>query len=500
MRMILKLMTFLLVAALSMGCSKPESTINPNDWPWETPEQPEKPDTPSEPENPEQPEEPENPSEPETPEDPSEPDTPTEPEQPEEPSNAKPRFVWIDAAANFKDYANDERNIADDVLRIKNAGFTDIIVDVRPTNSGVLFKSSTEGPLTRVDAWVSGRYVWLERTASFDYLQTFIDEGHKVGLKVHASMNTFVGGCLCHYGLGQAGILFDDSSKKSWATVVNTEDGLVNCMDLDEPGTRFLNPANDQVVDYLLNLIGDLASYQDLDGIVLDRCRYSDYELQSDFSQESREKFEAHIGKAVENWPGDIFAPGADELSSTVTNMQKLWLEFRARTIHDFVEKASEKAHQVNPDIKFGAYVGGWYSSYYPAGVNWAHPSYNTSSDYKWATSNYKNYGYADHCDFMFIGAYAGADRIWGSGEWTMQGFCKKAGEKLGGVPFAGGPDIGNASGFENGGRADIIPTVIDACINASSNGLFIFDLCHIKMYNYWEAFETGINSYLEKL
>lgn len=495
MRYVVKTVAWILAAALFLGCGDPASSIDPEDWPWETPEQPVEP---------EEPETPEDPVDPEQPEDPAEPEVPVEPEdpvEPEEPAGAKARYVWIDAAANFKDYADDQRVIADDLARIKNAGFTDVIVDVRPTNTGVLFNSATEGPLTRVDAWVSGRYVWLERTADFDYLQTFIDEGHNVGLRVHAAMNTFVGGCLCHYGLGQGGILFDDPSKKSWATVVNTEDGLVNVMDLeDEPGTRFLNPANDQVVEYLLNLISDLASYQELDGIVLDRCRYSDYSLQSDFSDESRAKFEEHIGMPVANWPSDIFKPGATDLSSPATNMQKLWLEFRAKTIHDFIEKAAEKAHQVNPDIKFGAYVGGWYSSYYPSGVNWAHPSYNTSADYKWATSAYKDYGYADHCDFMFIGAYAGVDRIWGSGEWTMQGFCKKAGEKLGGVPFAGGPDIGNGSGFENGGRADVIPTLIDACINASSDGLFIFDLCHIKMYDYWDAFEQGINQYLETL
>ena len=55
-------------------------------------------------------------------------------EKPDEPdvAEAKPRYIWIDAAANFPDYANSKENIAKDMEKIKAAGFTDIIVDVRP--------------------------------------------------------------------------------------------------------------------------------------------------------------------------------------------------------------------------------------------------------------------------------------------------------------------------------------------------------------------------------
>ena len=34
----------------------------------------------------------------------------------------------------------------------------------------------------------------------------------------------------------------------------------------------------------------------------------------------------------------------------------------------------------------------------------------------------------------------------------------------------------------------------------ASSDGLFIFDLCHIRMFDYWDAFKEGIDHYLESL
>lgn len=412
----------------------------------------------------------------------------------------KGRYVWIDAAANFEDYANDIERIAEDLARIKETGFTDVIVDVRPSTNGVLFTSSVEGPLERVDAWTSQGYVWLYRTADFDYLQAFIDEGHKLGLRVNASINTMTGGYKCPYGLGEDGILFKDTSKKDWAVVLNTDDGLVNVMDIDESGAKFFNPANDEVVDYMTNLLSDLAAY-DLDGIILDRCRYDDHELLGDFSDVSRDKFEDYIGHVVTDWPDDIFEPGTETLPAVLTDIQKKWLEFRAKTIHDFIVKASERVHSVNSDIRFGAYVGAWYSSYYGVGVNWASPQYETSADFSWASEDYNEYGFADHCDIMIIGAYASASKIYGSSEWYMQGFCSRA-ETLfaGDVPYVGGPDIGNADGFENGGQQEKIPQIIDACINSCTGGMFVFDLCHIKKFDYWDAFKEGFDDYMNTL
>ena len=471
---ILRSILIILSFAVFVACEVPDDYLWSDDWTEQTPE--------PEP-GPEEPEQ----------EDP-EPVDPT-PEM----KAGKARLVWIDAAANFEDYANDADKIASDMARIKETGFTGVIVEVRPTTGGVLFKSDVEGPVTRVDAWVPGAYVWLERKAEFDYLQTFIDAGKDAGLDVYAAINTMVGGKQCPYGLGNNGPLFDGSMKKEWASVVNTADGLVNCMDMGD-GTKFLNPANDEVVEYLLGILEDLAAY-DVKGIILDRCRYDDNDLQSDFSDVSRKKFEDYIGEKVVNWPSDVFTPGADKLSSPVSQMQVKWMEFRAKNIHDFMEKASARVHSVNPDIRFGAYVGAWYSSYYNSGVNWASPGYNAKNSYSWATPEYSKYGYADHCDIMIIGAYASTKSIYGSGEWSMQGFCERAKPIFAGdVPFIGGPDIGNSSGFENGGQGKLMPDIVDACINASTEGMFFFDLCHIKMYDYWADIKKAFDQYLETL
>lgn len=470
-RMILTALLAASVAMMGVSCQKPDKDIP--EWPWVDPV-PE-------------------------PVDPEEPEVPEEPEDPEEEPLfvGKPRYVWIDASANFRFYANDKEAIAEDLRKIKAVGFTDVIVDVRPTEGVVLFNSAISPQASKLAAWIDGKYKMVNRTADFDYLQAFIDAGHETGLRVNAAMNTFVCGYGGYYGLESVGPVFSGDIPKEWATVVNGKDGLESSYYDGVQGTVFMNPANPKVQEYMLGLIAELAHY-DLDGIILDRCRYDDTGLQSDFSKESRTAFEAYTGTAITNWPSEVFPSGIKELPKSLTTTQKSWMSFRVKTIHDFVESASNKVHQINPEMRFGCYVGAWYDSYYPSGVNWASPDYNAKNSYSWVDADYSKYGFADHCDFMMLGCYAGTGSVYGSGEWTMQGFAKLAKRKIGsGTEVCGGPDVGNASGFENGGQSAVIPKTIDACIN-SCDGYFVFDLCHIRMYDYWSAFKQGFDDYLK--
>ena len=65
-----------------------------------------------------------------------------DPDPDPEPGVEKPRFIWVDAAANFPDFANSKENILRDLTKAREAGFTDIVVDVRPTTGDVLFRTS----------------------------------------------------------------------------------------------------------------------------------------------------------------------------------------------------------------------------------------------------------------------------------------------------------------------------------------------------------------------
>lgn len=411
----------------------------------------------------------------------------------------KPRYVWIDASANFYYYANDKAAIASDMKRVAQMGFTDVIVDVRPTEGTVLYNSTTVPRTTRLAAWVKSSYRYVSRTATWDYLQAFIDAGHAAGLKVNAAINTFVCGYGGYYGLESEGPVFFGDIPAEWATVRNTKDGLKSSYYKGVEGTVFMNPVNPDVQEYMLGIIREIAAYDGLDGLILDRCRFDDSDLDSDFSDVTKQKFTEFLGREPQSWP--VFSqPQGSTLPSSLTADQKRWMSFRVKTIHDFVEKASEAAHSVRKDLRFGCYVGAWFSTYYCSGVNWASPKFNVRTYYKWADTDYQQYGYADHCDFMMLGCYAAASSVYGSGEWTMQGFCKKAQNLLqGDTKFAGGPDIGNPTGWENGGQGSKLYSTLDACINAA-DGYFLFDLCHIRMYDYWNDMEDAIDRYLSKL
>lgn len=427
-----------------------------------------------------------------------------DPETPDPGTNdgSKPRFIWIDASANFPDFADSRDNIRRDLTLAKNAGFTHIIVDVRPPSGDVLFSTTKTDQVKWLGAWVNGVYTKITRTATWDYLSAFIEIGHELDLKVFAGFNTMSGGHLT--SLGGDGVLFRDASKKAWATQLLTTSGIRNAMDVGRDGTRFFNPANTNVQSYLLGLLEDLAAYKNLDGIILDRARFD--ELDSDFSDESRSQFETYLGKSI-SFPDDVMRADIKTayLPTSLPAYFKQWLEFRVKVIHDFMEKARTRIKAKNPDITFGVYVGGWYSQYYGVGVNWASPNYNTSADYsQWASSNYQKYGFADLMDVILIGAYAAPNSIYGTTEWTVQGFCSRAKNLIKGEALvAGGPDVGNygwdgTGDYSNATVYQSVTNSVDAAINAC-DGYFLFDMIHLKQQpEKWKRVKTGIDNYLK--
>ena len=386
----------------------------------------------------------------------------------------KPRIVWIEVGANFMQYGSSRENIATDCRRIADMGFTHVVVEVRPTSGNVLFKSDVAPKLTEVALWREGGLKYVPRTADFDYLQAWIDAGHAAGLKVLAGVNMMVGGFRCE--AGNIGMLYDHPELRDWAAVDYSARGLVNHLDDDTTvGGRFMDPVNPEVQAFLLKLLEEVAAYDGLDGIVMDRCRFDDYALSE------------YIGHQPERWP--VFEePGHVFLDKEPDALEVSWLTFRCKVIHDFVERAVDTVHQAG--VPLGIYVGAWFSEYYRSGVNWISPGYDLAKEeptYSWATQEYKATGFADLPDFMLLGTYCPAANVHGSKEKTMQGYASLGRKRLcGDVPFAAGPDIGNEKGFETGDKGALIPEIATV-IEKEADGFFLFDLCHIRMFDYWD-------------
>lgn len=391
------------------------------------------------------------------------------------PVSQRSRIVWIDASANFKYFANSKENIALYLGKAKEAGFTEIVVDVRPTCGDVLYNSDIVAGVTKLGS--------VTRTETWDYLGQFLEEGHKLGLKVYASINTFVGG-----NIGNGGVVYREPEKAAWLTQMYYPQptGTISIMNDGNSDAKFFNPVNTDAQSYVLSIIGEIATkYPALDAIILDRARFNS--IESDFSDYTRSKFEAYIGQKLAKFPDEIFTYDAAGKIVRGTYYKK-WLEFRAKTIYDFFDKARTTVKGKNAKLKFGTYTGSWYSQYYNEGVNWASKKYNVGAIYDWATLDYKNFGYAALLDIYMTGAYG--KTIYGaSSEWTVEGAILNARK----VTMGDVPVCGSLYGLNFSGKPKDAEEATYVALT-TGHGLMFFDIIYLIMYDQWADVKRGID------
>ncbi len=403
----------------------------------------------------------------------------------------KPALMWFDAEANFERFSYPD-SIDYYLEKIKNIGFTDAVVDIRPITGEVLYKSEFAPQMTEWDGF--------ERP-EFDYLGHFIKKAHELGIKVHASMNTFVGG----HNFFDRGQVY--TGHPEWATMVYTPDQeIVSIMTQKKKYSAMINPINPEFQEHILNVFKEVATkYPELDGIILDRVRYDG--IMADFSDFTKQKFEDYLGEKIENFPTDIYEWKTAENGKSdyiPGKYFKTWLEWRAMNIYNFMSLAAKTVKEVNPDISFGTYTGAWYPSYFEVGVNWASNQYDVSKDFNWATPNYKNYGYAEVLDLLTVGNYYTSitmdeylennnlvknetDSKAARGTWyCVEGSCEKIKGILNGHPFYGGILVDQF--YDN--RPQLSRSI--AMNFQASDGLMVFDIVHIIRKNMWKEVEDG--------
>ena len=276
--------------------------------------------------------------------------------------------------------------------KIQKAGFTDIIVDLKPISGEVLYKSALARQALE---WKGQR-----READFDYPAEMIAEARKRNLGVLVAMNVFSEG----WKNARRGSIYTDHPE--WQTILYTANGIVKTENHPVGYAAFVNPMIPEVREHEISLMEEILTRYDFDGIVLDRARYDN--IQSDFSDVSREAFESYIEQNVVNWPGDIFEwiENDGEWTYQPGKHFQSWVHWRAQIIRDFFFEARDRVKQCRPEATFSTYVGAWYPSYYELGVNWASRDFDPSQDYEWADSSYAETGYAESLDLLFAGCY----------------------------------------------------------------------------------------------
>lgn len=409
--------------------------------------------------------------------------------------DVKPKLMWIDATANIVRF-NNKDTIDFYLEKVKDLGFTDIVVDVRPISGYVLYDSEIAPKLTKF------RDNDIEYT--FDYVGYYIEKAHEIGLKVQASLNTFVAG----HNYYDIGPIYE--GKSDWATIVYPPNIEVEFIPITEQKNKYsamANPVNDEFKEYILNIFKEfVGKYPNLDGIILDRVRYDGFT--SDFSELSKLKFETYLGEEVEHFPDDIYRWKKNENGDLFPERGKhflKWIEWRASVIYNFMAEAKEVVKSVNPSISFGTYTGAWYPTYFEVGVNFASNTYDPSIDYDWATPEYKNYAYAELLDLFTVGNYYTTISIedylennpevrnetdmWSqqSTWYSVEGSNKHLKDIMGGNPYLGG--ILADQFYDN---PEGLTESIKMNLN-TSDGLMIFDIVHIIEKNMWDYVERGM-------
>lgn len=407
-----------------------------------------------------------------------------------------PKLMWIDATANIHRF-NNKDTIDHYLHKLSELGFTDVVVDIRPISGHVLYDSKYAPKLTK---W-NGQSI----TYTFDYLGYFIEKAHKLNMQVQASMNTFVAG----HNYVNRGVIYEQG-KAEWASVVyppSEERTFIPITEEKQKYSAMVNPANEEFQEYILSIFEEVAQkYPELDGIILDRVRYDGFT--ADFSDLSRQKFEEYLGKKLHKFPDDIYVWKKDSHGNLYPERGRFflqWIEWRTQVIYDFISKARNRIKSVNPNLSFGNYTGAWYPTYFEVGVNFASKHYDPSKEYYWASSTYKDTGYAELIDLFTVGNYyttitkeeylknnpevrnetdmRAQSSLW----YCVEGSCENLRTVMGENKFIGG--ILADQFYDN-------PEGLTESIKMNlhkSDGVMIFDIVHIINKNMWEYVEKGM-------
>ncbi|WP_199614470.1 alpha amylase family protein [Paenibacillus alkalitolerans] len=255
----------------------------------------------------------------------------------------------------------------------------------------------------------------------------------------------------------------------------------------------FVNPIYEEVRQYELNIVKEIVSKYDVDGVVLDRARYSN--VYADFSDLSRSEFEKYIGAQVENWPEDIFQVKFTETGDELVAGPwfKKWIEWRAHNIYNFFNDARDLVKSVKDDVYFSTYVGSWYPYYYNEGVNWGSKRY--IPDEPWASEDYHKYGYAGLLDFIMTGLYypeiTEEEAVAKSNpEWmSVEGAAHLSTEVVDQDTFV----YGSLYLLQYQGQPERFKQAVEMTVN-ETNGIMIFDLVYLEMYDWWHILENTLN------
>ncbi|GEL77066.1 alpha amylase family protein [Tenuibacillus multivorans] len=385
-------------------------------------------------------------------------------------------ILWVDFLANGR-RLSDENQQVQLLQHAVEANIDYLIIDAKVPYGQTTYPSRYGHHISR---WSSGRFdAWKGR----DFLKEFLSKAESFPINILANVNVFSEG----YSKTSDGLVYEQDWKVTfYHEALSKESNAAEYLDAE---TIFVNPIHPEVIEHELNILKELHQY-DLDGVVLDRCRYPN--VFGDFSELSRSQFEVYIGEPIKHWPNDIME--VDEHKEVVFNKWfPKWAEFRAHNIKQFVQDASKVTKERFPI--FADYVGSWYPLYYNEGVNWASETYQP--DLSWTSKEFHKTGLAETLDFLMTGCYypdvliEEAKQSEKPADWySVEGAIEKSLEVInGGTPFVASLFLKNYRGHPE--------TFIDAVrlCKERSDGVMLFDTVYLEEYHWWDLLKKELSS-----
>lgn len=241
------------------------------------------------------------------------------------------RAIWLDRGSIVD--AETPARLKKAIRRIHDAGIN--VVYFETVNAGFPIypsKIARQNPLTE----------------DWDPLQVAIEEGHRLGMEIHAWVWVFAVGNRRHNpiigkSLDWPGPILDDAGMMSEAMRSSTG-GLL-------PGGSqhefWLSPASPKARKFLLDLYSEIVSNYDVDGLQLDYIRYPFQKpsVQMGYEPISRQRYYSAFGGKIE----DPDAMGEFR--------QRSWIAWKTYLVNSFVKETAETLKKIKPDLKLSAAV-----------------------------------------------------------------------------------------------------------------------------------------------
>jgi uncharacterized lipoprotein YddW (UPF0748 family) len=382
----------------------------------------------------------------------------------------KPIQLWIDAHANFSRFA-EKSNITNYLNRMKETGFNEIYVDVKPGIGYALYDSDILPKLTTWDTETV--------TRDWDYLGYWIEEAERVGISVIASISTL--------GFGDTqvkqGLIYNDSrwdGKTQMAMVGNDPNNIVDIRTQTGPSAS-LNPCLPEVQTFVISVVEEIVTkYPKLKGICLDYCRWEDGTY--GFGDATITAFEAYSGETVTNRNNIITSTGG------IGPQYQKWIEFRSMTITNLITNIRTKVKSVRPEMELHLWASAGWGSRYSVGQNWASKKY-IPSGFAY-TNTYSKTGFADQIDVFSLGAYAEA--VWKTenpgSDWSVENFVTTySGYTMGDCKV-----YGSIATYAYENKAASVSDAVYLCLK-NTDGLMVFEISHVINNNQWAIIKEGI-------